>query len=239
MTLEHDITSGIDRLVKKKFGSYNKMCREFGIKQATLSKFCTGANSGYKFVAEILDKLGVRLLWPDQVSETKRPVIMNAPKETPEGFAISNRTRAIPILPIDEVSDFGAMDAVNITDWCLLEGNISTLLNRNNLVAVRLDRDQRHLGHLIRPGDLVVVDREDKSVNEDRDGNIFLVKDPWDGFAIKRATLRQQNENFILLFYSDSGEFPPSTIDINDLGEDIQQAVVGRIVHARIDMTKK
>lgn len=236
-----EVLRGIRRLAEAQFGTPTEMSRQFKINQSKLSKMLAKTNvPKADFVLELLDSLGVELVWPDEVKETSRPVIVHAAGESSkQGAECSTDYRAIPLLSLADAAEAKNIPASTCKEWCVVSRHIPTLINRKNLVAVRLDQSQRHLPGTLDPGDTAVIDRDDLTVPDSNSGNIFLVRDPWDGICLKRVRTRSQDGRILLILFSDNGEFAPSTIGLDELGDDISRAILGRAVFGRCDLTKK
>ena len=93
----------------------------------------------------------------------------------------------------------------------------------------------------LHPGDIVLIDKGDYRPSPPP-GNIYLVRFPGDdgGLAIKRVQTYSKDKKYLISFYSDNPQYPPEIYDLKvEYDNEISRAVIGRVVWAWSDMTKK
>lgn len=247
MGLYEEIQAGVSRIAKSRYGSVNAMCKALGLPQPKMSRLLgKGSVPAADFAAETLDKLGVRLIWPDQVRETSQDVVF-VDYETAQTATAALKVapkaenyRAIPLTSEDVAAGIGLVPDDSIQGWVLLWRHIPALMTRRNLVASKIGNNQRSMTPVLHPGDYVVIDRDDISVPDSPHGNVFLVRDPHNGLTVKRVRVQSRAGHTMLVLYSENPEYPPEIIDLTaDYDDDFSRAIVGRVVYSWSDMTKK
>ncbi|EGJ51861.1 S24/S26 family peptidase [Desulfocurvibacter africanus] len=249
MGLYDEIRRGVERIAKNRYGSPTAMCRELGMasQQPKISRLLgTGSVPAADFVAELLDKLGVRLIWPDQVKDTAQEVVFidyEVARTASAALRVTPKAedyRAIPLTSEDVAAGPGLVPEDSIQGWVLLWRHIPALMTRRNLVASKIGHNQRSMTPVLHPGDYIVIDRDDITVPDSPHGNVFLVRDPHDGLAVKRVRVQSRAGHTMLVLYSENPEYPPDIIDLTaDYDGDFGRAIVGRVVYSWSDMTKK
>jgi hypothetical protein len=116
--------------------------------------------------------------------------------------------------------------------------------HRKNLLAVEVGKNQRSMLPTLSPLDIMLVDRDDWGQNSayTPPGNIYLVREPGQegGAKVKRVALAGKGETTTVTFYSDNAaEFGPETHLLALYGYDLRQAIVGKVVWAWADLTRK
>lgn len=91
--------------------------------------------------------------------------------------------------------------------------------NRVNLVAVRLARDAISMEPTLRPGDIVVIDRDDKVIVPT---GLYAVRTGPEGCSVKRIRVARQG----IWLLSDNQAFPPELSEY----ESLEDLVIGRVV---------
>jgi len=245
MSLAQDVREKVKRLVADQFdGNESAAAREWGVKQNTLNRLGRGINTGYKDVCEILDKIGVKLVWPGEVNVTDRsltfasPELLNIEGNTPP--PVGDEYRAIPLTSAEVAAGPGLIPEDGIQGWCILWKNIPALLRRRNLLCSRLADKQNSMEPTLHPGDFIVIDRNDIIIPSINKGNIFLIRDKYDGIAVKRLSLQQQGMESLLIVHSDNKFFPPYSINVTQEFEDqLSNVVIGKVVYSWSDMSKQ
>ena len=194
---------------------------------------------------EWLENLGFRLLPPDQQESRSRDVcfvnakVVNAEEGAPP--VIPEDYLAIP-LTNEAGAGPGIIPVADHESWLLVykrEPSIQTRLT--NLIAVRIASGSNSMEPTLHPGDIVLVDRNDK--NASTPGGIWLVMEPDGSGKIKRVKLDSVPSLRLtrITFYSDNvREHPPEAYTLeNDYDGDINRAIVGRVVWGWGDLTRK
>ena len=91
--------------------------------------------------------------------------------------------------------------------------------NRRNLVAVKLAPDAESMQPTLHPGDIVIVDRDDKVITQQ---GIYAVRATEDHLAIKRITLSKNR----FWLASDNPRWPPQISEFDSS----EKLIIGRVV---------
>lgn len=227
--------------------SQNAFARAIGVQQGSLSRFLNeGAGLNFESALKILDRLGFAISPPeDAPEETTREVCFIDAKIVPAGDNMpppkSEHYVAVPM--VDEVgAGPGIIPQGELRSWVLLYKDHPSVMRRSNLLAVEVGRNQMSMTPTLHPGDIVLVDRDDWGKDGyNPPGNIFLVREPGQdgGGMVKRVSIDGRNEETTVTFYSDNKEYRPSTYLLNRYDGDIRAAIVGRVVWAWSDLSRK
>lgn len=199
-------------------------------------------------MGEVIDALGARLVFPDQDererARTREVAFVNAK-------IVNAEHNAPPVIPEDYlavplVSEAGAGPGIVPTSehesWFLVYRNEPSIRTRSNLIAVRIAKDSNSMSPTLSPGDIVLVDRNDRAAGQ-APGRIWLVMEPDGSGKVKRVKLDYCKERRLtrLTFYSDNvQEHPPEIFTLEDDYEgDIERAIVGRVVWAWSDVSRR
>lgn len=232
--------------------SQNQLAKRLGIQQSTISRFINDAGKGISFepALKILNYLGYeigRYGQAGQVNTTREICFVDA-RTTPSGEGlpppISEAYVAVPL-----VGDVGAGPGMvaeeRLEGWVLVLKDQQSIRTRSNLLAVEVGKNQFSMIPTLHPGDLVLVDRDDwgQHGSYQSPGNIFLVREPGQegGGKIKRVSVAGRGNNTIITFYSDNSEEyePEPHIVSQDYNGDLREAIVGRVVWAWSDVSRK
>lgn len=141
--------------------------------------------------------------------------------------------RCIPLTDMEVAAGPGLSmpDDPALKSWVLIYSQ-ELALRQIRLMAARVGRDQKSMTPVIQPGDIVVIDKDDKDIK--RPG-IFMVRDKEEGIAMKRVKYFIKNKKPSVTFYSENAaEYPPSTYELNeyDIHPDkaVDKAIVGRCI---------
>ncbi len=226
----------------KACGSQHKLAEEIGVPQSTISKLLNGAKIRMDSLCPIIDALGVKLVAPQEKKSLRDVCFVKS--EIVESGLDCVPPEADDYFAVPLVDDVGAGHAAVpdgiLKSWFLVYRYGESIRGRHNLLAARILNTATSMLPTLSPGDIVLVDMDDKAV---RTGRIYLVKDPEDGGMVKRVTVRDlpKERDFQLTFYSDNAaEFPPEVYSLKkDYGNDWSRAIVGLVVWSWSDMTKK
>lgn len=237
----------LKKIADTKYGSKNKMWREIGAKQATFYKTLSGkCIPQAKEFLEWLEREGVQLIFPEERDGLAKNVHFVNPKmvnvEGIEG-PVDEDYLAVPLASMPVAAGPGIIPEEKIQSWVLVWRSHESVRHRSNLVAVEIGKDQRSMEPTLHPGDIVLIDRND-FIPKSPPGNIYLVRFPGGdgeaGLSIKRVQLYSKNKQDLISFYSDNPQYPPDIYDLNvEYDGDIKRAIVGRVVWAWSDMSKK
>lgn len=134
----------------------------------------------------------------------------------------------------------GYLPEESVKSWFLVFRNLPAIRHRRNLIAVEIAKGSVSMQPTLNPGDIVLVDRDDRSVSHP--GHIMLVRDPLDGSGmIKRVSVQDEKPEVQITFYSDNAaHYPPQVYSVaKDFDGDLDKAIVGRVIWAWSDMRGK
>jgi hypothetical protein len=247
MGLHEEIRALFVRAAKDRFANTNRMALETGVEQGSLSRFLNGKGSmRLDMAAKVLDVLGARLVFPARKEEAKpqtrdiefvKPRIVGVENGAPP--PASEDYLAVPLAEEAIAAGPGLMPQDALRGWVIVWRHHDSVRFRTNLVAVEIGKGQTSMVPHLHPGDIVLVDKADRS--PDVDGKIMLVCDPDGGCAVKRVSSRNIDGDIELVFYSDNAAGnPPRVFRLDrDYGGDLHAAIGGRVVWAWSDMTRK
>ncbi len=232
-----------------------RMADALGVDPSQLNRFLDGERGlSADTIGRILDGLGARLVLPgaeaDLARTAARDVCFVAAKATTGLAGLSGSGRELPPLQNEDyfavplaqsaaAAGPGILPEDQVRGWVLVWRHHESVRFRSDLVAVEIGRGEMSMVPTLHPGDIVLVDRAEKS--PDPAGKIMLVCDPDGGCAVKRVSARPVEGDTELVFYSDnSREFPPLVHRLRrDYGGELSAAIGGRVVWAWSDMTRK
>jgi len=248
MSMVDKVKQGIARLARD-HGGPSALAEKAGVGQPNVSKFLSGkAIPRFDTVARILETLGARILFPDDERDTTRTVVFVAAKrsggaaESASPIAPENYM-AIPLAQGAVAAGPGLIPEDAVRGWVLAMKDQSSIRYRTNLVAMEVGKGQESMVPTLHPLDIVLVDRDD--FRPEPDGSIFLVREPGPDaeVAVKRVYTSRKEGQTLLTFVSDNPDkrsYPPSVHSLeSDYQGDLRRAVVGRVVWAWSDMTRK
>lgn len=233
----------------RRFATQSDMARFLRLAptQATkLYKFLKGADTQYRSVTDWFERLGGRFLEPER-EQTREICFVNA-KITPAGASgpplVPEEYVAVPL-----VAEAGAGPGIiaqeEFKSWVLVYRNLRSVARRSNLIAVEVGKHSRSMTPLLHPGDLVLVDLDDKGdvSGFSPPGNIYLVREPGQegGGKLKRVSMSGRGRNAIITYYSENtAENEPEPYFLHeDFGGDPSRAIVGKVVWAWTDLARK
>jgi transcriptional regulator with XRE-family HTH domain len=244
MTALDDIREMLRRRLEQKEESQSSLARRTGVQQATLSRFLE--DKGGLSAASLLSlaaELGYALLpsgGPREVcfvEAVRTPAAGDHPPPESEDYL------AVPL--VGEVgAGPGVLSREEISSWILVWRGHRSVMRRRDLLAVEIGRNQRSMIPTLHPLDIVLVDREDwgEQTGCAPPGNIFLVREPGQegGAMVKRVSLAGRGDLATITFYSDNAtEYSPETYHMVQYDHDLRRAVVGRVVWAWADLSRK
>jgi len=148
---------------------------------------------------------------------------------------------AIPLVSDAGAGISGIIPQEEIKSWILVYSPALPARISQNLLAVRIAENEFSMVPVLHPGDIILVDRQDFIPEE---GGIYLVRlaEPDWPISVKRVNLIKRNGHIHIVFSSDNPDkktYPPMIYDFKDYDEDFGKAIIGRVVWAWSDMTKK
>jgi hypothetical protein len=222
--------------------SISRIAAEAGADVASVTKWRNGKQKSLNLetVARLLDYLGAALAPPlpslarEVCFVDARMVSAGAGQPPPQ----AEDYMAVPL--VDEVgAGPGLIPQGDLLSWFLVYKHQDAVRYRNDLVAVQIGRHSTSMEPVLHPGDIVLVDRQDREIPHP--GRMMLVMDPDGAGKIKRVAVEALNADHRIMYYSDNAAANPP--EIYSLREDFlgdwNRAVVGRVVWAWSDISGK
>jgi len=246
MGFTNDVRKALESLIGpgRPFANRKRMADQLEVDPSQLNRFLKGERGlTVDSLGHILDRLQVGLRVPEARETMRdvcfvdaRPVATDASPPP----ALAEDYSAVPLIAGPVAAGPGIIPEEDMEGWVLVWRAHEAIRHRGeNMVAVRVGPRERSMIPALHPGDLVLVDRND--TGPDPPGRIMLVTDPDGGAMIKRVAAKRVDSDTEFVFYSDnSKEFPPQTHRLHrDFGGDPTRAIIGLVVWAWSDMTKK
>lgn len=232
------IRHAIDRDHK---GNVSQAARALGISVPTLHTWMKGDRKpSLEKLSPILDLLGAKITLPAQ--EPDRDVCFVNARVVPAGEGIEP-PQAEDYIAAPMVGEVGAgpgyIPQEEVKSWFLAYKHLPAVRHRRNLLAVELGKSSDSMMPTLNPGDIVLVDRDDRDVQ--RPGHMMLVCDPDGAGMIKRVSVQEEGHDFRITFYSDNAtKHPPLVYSLReDYLDDWDRAIVGRAIWAWSDIREK
>lgn len=225
------------------FANRKKMADELEVDPSQLNRFLSGERGlNATSLGKILDRLGATVRFPDDREDASREVSF-----VPVGTASSGQPSpgpedylAVPLCPGPEAASPGYIPEAAVDGWLLVWRHHSPLAGRSNLVAVPVPEGDYSMSPSLHPGDIVLVDRDDRRPDT---GRLMLVRSPAEDapLAIRRVSaLRTDSDTELVLYSDNSREYPPTTHLLErDYQGDLDRAIGGSVVWAWNDMSRK
>lgn len=225
--------------------SFTAHIQRAGADKSTFYKVLSGKQTNAENFLGWLERLGVTLAFPEEDRDTSRGVVFGraALVSAVEGAAppAEEDYIAVPLAAGPVAAGRGMVPADEVRSWVLVWKHHDSVRFRRNLIAVEIGRGMTSMVPTLHPQDICLVDRDDFHAKFDPPGNIFLVREPDDSVAVKRVVLKARSGETHVTFYSDNvTEHPPQVYSLRaDYGGDISKAIIGRVVWAWSDMSRK
>lgn len=245
MGISEEIIAGLKDAIEKEFdGIPNRLASHVGVTVQQLGRWLRGETSPQiDKVGPVLDALGFQLTRNGVGRSQTRDIEFVNPKlvsihvGTPP--PASEDYFAVPLAEEAVAAGPGLIGSDTIRGWVIVWRHHDSIRFRSNLVAVEIGKGQTSMVPLLHSGDIVLVDRSERT--PDVDGKIMLVCDPDGGCAIKRVSSRRIDGDTELVFYSDNAAANPPRVHRlkRDFGGNLDAAIGGRVVWAWSDMSRK
>jgi len=247
-----DFTSNLREMLwarvgeNRDFANRKRMADALGIDPSQLNRFMDGERGlSVESLGRILDGLGARVVLPGaaEQGDSAREVCFVAPRATGAGRGVAPPSAedyfAVPLVTEAVAAKPGLIPQSDIQGWVLVWRHHESVRFRTDLVAVTVAPGELSMTPMLHPGDIVLVDRAEKS--PDPQGKTMLVCAPDGACALKRVATQAVEGDTELVFYSENPrEFPPRVHRLNrDYGGELARAIGGRVVWAWSDMTRK
>lgn len=235
----NDLTNG----THSRFRTKAELAEFAGIAPSQVKKYQTASDMKNieKFFA-FLDKLGVNLDFEPNPEPDRDVCFVNA-RIAPIGASIeppqSEDYIAAPM--VGEVgAGLGYIPQDEVKSWFLAYRHHPAVRFRRNLIAVEIGAHSTSMQPTLNPGDIVLVDRDDRDVL--RPGHMMLVTDPDGAGMVKRVSIEdKQDGDYRITFYSDNGlKHPPMVYSLlKDYAGDWDKVIAGRVIWAWTDVREK
>ena len=235
----NDLTNG----THSRFRTKAELAEFAGIAPSQVKKYQTASDMKNieKFFA-FLDKLGVNLDFEPNPEPDRDVCFVNA-RIAPIGADIeppqSEDYIAAPM--VGEVgAGLGYIPQDEVKSWFLAYRHHPAVRFRRNLIAVEIGAHSTSMQPTLNPGDIVLVDRDDRDVL--RPGHMMLVTDPDGAGMVKRVSIEdKQDGDYRITFYSDNGlKHPPMVYSLlKDYAGDWDKVIAGRVIWAWTDVREK
>lgn len=244
--MTNDFFEIIRQRIKESGFSQNQFAKDAGIQQGSLSRFLKREQASLSgdSVAKIIKFFGAKLVFPgEEAAEPDKDVCFVNARLVPAGEGIEP-PQAEDYIAAPLVGEVGAgpgyVPQEEVRSWFLAYKNHPAVRFRRNLLAVEIGRDSDSMQPTLNPGDIVLVDRDDRNVQHA--GHMMLVLDPDGNGMIKRVSVEDQpDSDSRITFYSDNAvRHAPLVFSLREdyLG-DWERAIVGRAIWAWSDIRGK
>lgn len=242
MGIEQQIRDALQGVVDEHGGNVSKAAEALGVGVQTLwgwMKDRRGAK-GRTALWQALDSVGATLAVGGRNPDLSRDICWVNPKTVPAGDGLpppeSEDYLAVPL--VEEVgAGPGIVPQGELLSWFLVWRHQRAVMGKRDLIAVRIADRSTSMVPTLRPGDIVLVDRQDLDCS--KPGRIMLAIDPDGSGMIKRASVRKKpDRDWQITFYSDNAlEHPPMVYSLReDYDGEWSRAVGGHVVWAWSDM---
>lgn len=246
MGIENKILFALEKAVEQ-HGSANALAKTLGVNVNLLTRWLKRERSPkLSSIGPILDQLGIDLSEPEDTTkkDLTKGICFVAPQQVNANDAHTPPPEdyiAVPLAAGEVAAGRGLLPEDTIRSWVLVWKNHDSVRFRTNLIAVEVGPGQTSMIPTLHPKDILLVDRGDFSNRFNPPGNIFLVREPDDSVAVKRVTVTPRKDDMMITYYSDNAvEHAPVSWSLEeDFGGEISRAIIGRIVWAWSDMSKK
>ncbi len=233
--------SVLDR-AKAKYGTAKALADASGVDPANISRWTRGKRSPkLEDIAPIFDVMQAKIVLPDEEDPARDICFVDA-RAVPAG-ANQPPPEVEDYLAVPLVEEVGAGPGLipqgELLSWFLVYRHQDAIRYRRDLIAVRIGKRSTSMLPILHPGDVVLVDRQDRDVMTP--GRIMLVMDPDGAGMIKRVAVEEvkSERDWRIVFYSDNvANHPPIVYSLReDFLGDWDRAVVGRAIRAWSDIS--
>lgn len=232
-----------DYVTRRHNGNVSKAARALGIKGDSLYKWLRGDRKpGLEKLAPIFEMLQVRLALPDESAPAARDVCFADARAVPagEGQAPPQAEDCLAVPVVEEAgAGPGPIPQGELKSWFLVSRRQKAVRYRRDLIAVEIGKLSTAMAPTLAPGDLALVDRQDRDVS--RPGRMMLVRDPEGAGKIRRVAVEERPGDYRVTCYCDNAiSNPPEVYSLReDFGGDWERCIVGRVVWAWTDISEK
>ncbi len=243
MIFEQAINLIIAYIDKEHNGNVAAAARGMGVNAAALYRWYKRERTpNGEDLGRMLDALGVSLQ-PPRTAEPMEVCFVDAKiVEAGQTLTVPEAEDYFAVPLVEEVgAGQGLIAQGELISWLLVWRWQESIRHRSNLIAVRLAKDATSMTPILHPGDIVLIDRDERNVQIN--GRMWLVLDPLDGSGkIKRVNAKflPERKDTRLTYYSDNPDYPPEVYSLRgDFLNDWDRAIAGRVIWAWSDVSKK
>lgn len=227
---------------KEHGGVKSRAAKALGMSNMTLNQWLDGKRTpNLENLSPVFELLGISFSSPRR--EAGKDVCFVNSKTVPAGeYAEPPEAEDYMAAPL--VGEVGAgpgyIPQEDIKSWFLVYKNLPAVRYRRNLIAVEIGRHSTSMQPTLNPGDIVLVDRDDRNIQ--RAGHMMLVLDPDGAGMIKRVAVEDlEGGDSRITYYSDNAlNNPPTVYSLQrDFYGDWDKAIVGRVIWAWADVSEK
>lgn len=263
MGFHTDFIEGVQAVIDSQFdGTVSRFAKFIGVSPQAVSRLLPNPKKAgeierrdqLEHLGKIIDAAGLRLIQKHHTPEAKEVCFVD-PRITgvKEFNGIETRIKppnaddflAVPFVEQAVAAGPGLIPEHLAPEWMIVHAHALPRVSRN-LCAVRVGKNQDSMIPTLHPGDILLIDKgviQDGMMDPHPPGNIFLVQEPEPdfGLAVKRVVFERDRRSFRIVFYSENAASnPPRTFDLQkEFANDIHRALIGRVVWAWSDMTRK
>ncbi|WCB45063.1 LexA family transcriptional regulator [Nitratidesulfovibrio vulgaris] len=246
MSFQEEIVRALREFARTKFGGNHRAAAEaLGVNPVTFWRWMTGERTPkFELLGKAMDALGATVSLPGDTNASSREVCWVDAKVVAagEGLLAPDQEDYYAVPLVDEAgAGPGIIPQGQLLSWFLVWKHQESIRYRSDLIAVRIARGSDSMVPTLAPGDIVLVDRQDK--NADRPGRIMLVMDPDGAGKVKRVHAQHvpEEKDYRLTYYSDNAAaYPPEVYSLKrDFDSDWHRAIVGRVIWAWSDVSGK
>ena len=242
MGIEQQIKDALQGVVDSHDGNVSRAAEALGVGVQTLWGWMKErrGSKGRTALWQALDSAGAVLTMGGKPPELSRDVCWVDPKTVPagEGLPPPDKEDYLAVPLVEEVgAGPGIVPQGELLSWFLVWRHQRAVMGKRDLIAVRIAERSTSMVPTLRPGDIVLIDRQDLDCS--RAGRIMLAIDPDGAGMIKRVSARQMpDRDWQITFYSDNAlENPPMVFSLReDYGGEWAKAIGGHVVWAWSDM---
>lgn len=241
MTIYEQFLELLDRAIQE-FGSANQLAEHLGVPTNRITRWKNRERiPQLDTIQPIIDAMNAQLVSGGGQS-VRNVRFVNAHIVDAENAKTPPQEKDYLAAPI--LGEVGAGPGVipesEIKGWFMVPRSVVAGRGLHDLIAVEIAPRSVSMKPKLSPGDIVVVDRDDKDVSTP--GNMMLVYDPVDSSGmVKRVSVREEKGDALITFYSENAsQYPPKVYSLmKDFGGEWHNAIVGKVIWAWTDMRGK
>ncbi len=222
-------------------GNADRAAASLGVSAPTFSRWINGVHiPKMETLIPVFEQLGARIVLPNQ--EPAKDVCFVDARIAPAG-EMQERPNAEDYIAVPLVEEVGAgpgyIPQGELRSWFLVYKHQSAVRYRRDLIAVEIAKHSTSMLPTLHPGDIVLVDRQDRDVT--RAGHMMLVMDSDGAGKVKRVSVEPLKDDFRIMYYSDNAlDNPPEVYSLReDFNDNWDNCIVGRVVWAWGDVSNK